>query len=198
MVVTHPRFLYDLEDCGVARALAVLGEKWTLLILREAFYGLHRFDDFSRALGLGRGVLSLRLKELIQSGVLEQRLYVEDGQRPRQDYHLTAKGRDLYPILLGLSQWSARWWPPPDGPVALVTDRTTGSPVRTVMTSTPTEIGLSLSEISIRPGPGAKLLADDDAARPAAKARRGAATKKRAPAHARARSARSRTRAPQH
>src|SRR3954470_6720064 len=179
MVVTHPRFLYDLEDCGVARALAVLGEKWTLLILREAFYGLHRFDDFSRALGLGRGVLSLRLKELIQSGVLEQRLYVEDGQRPRQDYHLTAKGRDLYPILLGLSQWSDRWSPPPDGPVALVTDRATGSPVRTIMTSTPTEIGLSLSDISIRPGPGAKLLAGDDpVVQVAAKPRRGGATRK--------------------
>jgi DNA-binding HxlR family transcriptional regulator len=197
--VSHPRYLYDLENCGLARALAVLGEKWTLLILREAFYGLHRFDDFSRALGLGRGVLSLRLKELIQSGVLEQRLYVEDGQRPRQDYHLTAKGRDLYPVLLGLSQWSERWSPSPDGPVALVTDRSTGSPVRAIMTSTPTEIGLSLSDISIRPGPGAKLLAGDDTeARPAAKPRRGATTRKRATTHGRARSGRSRARSPQH
>lgn len=155
----HPRFLYDLASCGVARALDELGEKWTLLILREAFYGLHRFDDFSTALGCGRGVLSTRLKGLVEAGVLEQRSYAEPGQRPRHDYHLTAKGRDLYPVLLALSQWSERWSPPADGPVALVTDRRTGAPVRAIMTSTPSEAGLSLGDIAIRPGPGAKPIA---------------------------------------
>src|SRR2546428_12956475 len=73
----HPRFLYDLENCGIKRALDVLGEKWTLLILREAIYGLRRFDDFARALQCGRGILSYRRKPLGQDGILEKRGYVE-------------------------------------------------------------------------------------------------------------------------
>jgi DNA-binding HxlR family transcriptional regulator len=71
----HPRFLYDLEHCSIRRALEVLGEKWTMLVLREAFYGVCRFDDFARALGCGRGVLSARLKTLTEAGILERREY---------------------------------------------------------------------------------------------------------------------------
>ena len=67
----HPRFLYDLEHCSIRRALDVLGEKWTLLVLREAFYGLSRFDDFARALRCGRGVLSARLKTLTEANLLD-------------------------------------------------------------------------------------------------------------------------------
>src|SRR3954449_9475976 len=93
----HPRFQYDLENCGIKRALDVLGEKWTLLILREAIYGVRRFDDFARALKCGRGVLSDRLKTLTASGVMERRDYIAPGQRPRPEYRLTEKGRDLFP-----------------------------------------------------------------------------------------------------
>lgn len=153
----HPRFLYDLEHCGIRRALDVLGEKWTLLVLREAFYGVTRFDDFARALRCGRGVLSARLKTLIEADVLELHEYAEPGRRTRSEYRLTEKGRDLYPAILALSQWSDRWSPPPDGPVARVSDRATRRSVKIVMTSEPLS-SLTFEDVVITLGPGAKPL----------------------------------------
>ena len=155
---THPRFQYDLENCGIKRALDVLGEKWTLLILREAIYGLRRFDDFARALKCGRGVLSSRLKTLVQANILEKRDYVEPGNRSRSEYQLTAKGRDLYPALLALSQWSERWDLPKEGPAARVADKDTKRAVSVVMTSRIDIRNLTMDDILIRPGPGAKRL----------------------------------------
>ena len=155
----HPRFLYDLEHCSIRRALEEVGETWALLILREAIYGVRRFDDFARALGCGRGVLSDRLKKLIAAGVMEKRSYVEAGQRPRAEYHLTEKGEELFPALLALSQWSERWAPPPDGPVALVTARASGRPVRAVMTDDPRVANLGMADLNLRLGPGARRVA---------------------------------------
>jgi DNA-binding HxlR family transcriptional regulator len=140
-----------LEACGLKRALDVLGEKWTLLVLREAVYGLHRFDDFSRALRCGRAVLSSRLKSLTHAGVFERRHYRQPGQRPRAEYHLTQKGQDLYTAMLALSQWSDRWNPPASGPAAAVLDRA-GHPVRVVMTGRADVVALSLEEVRIVPG----------------------------------------------
>lgn len=154
----HPRFLYDFENCGIKRALDVLGEKWTLLILREAIYGLRRFDDFARALKCGRGVLSARLKTLVEAKILEKHDYTEPGHRSRAEYHLTAKGRDLYPVMLALSQWSDRWDLPAAGPAARVVDKETKRAVNIVMTSRPDVRSLTLSDILVRPGPGAKRL----------------------------------------
>ena len=153
------RFLYDLSDCPIATALDVLGEKWTLLILREAIYGVRRFDDFAEALSCGRGVLSARLKTLCEAGVMERRDYAEPGQRRRAEYRLTAMGRDLFPALLAISQWSERWMPPPAGPVAHVRERVSGQPVRVVMTSEAEVRPLTLGELDITPGPGAVRLA---------------------------------------
>src|SRR5882724_8115099 len=129
----HPRFEYDLENCGIKRALDVLGERWTLLILREAIYGLTRFDDFARALKCGRGILSSRLKTLVMAGIMAKQDYLVPGHRNRAAYHLTAKGRDLYPALLALSQWNDRWDPPKQGSAALVTDKQTKRAVSVVM-----------------------------------------------------------------
>jgi DNA-binding HxlR family transcriptional regulator len=151
----HPRFLYDLENCGIKRALDVLGEKWTLLILREAIYGIHRFDDFVRALKCGRGILSARLGILAQANILEKRGYIEPGRRKRAEYHLTAKGRDLYPAMLALSQWSDRWNLPERGPAARVIDKKTKRSVSVVMTSRADVRTLSVDDILVRPGPGA-------------------------------------------
>jgi len=152
------RFQYDLENCGIRRALDVVGEKWTLLILREAVYGVRRFDDFARALRCGRGVLSDRLKSLTSAGVLEQRDYALSGQRPRSEYHLTDKGRDLFPTLVALSQWSERWTPARDGPVAKITDRRTGNAARVVLTSDAEIACLTMMDVVISPGPGARLI----------------------------------------
>ncbi|ANW00178.1 winged helix-turn-helix transcriptional regulator [Bradyrhizobium icense] len=154
----HPRFQYDLENCGIKRALDVLGEKWTLLILREAIYGLRRFDDFALALGCGRGILSSRLKTLVQANILERRSYVEPGNRHRPEYRLTAKGRDLYPAILALSQWSDRWDLPKTGPAARVVDKVNKRAVNVVMTSRTDVTSLTMDDILISPGPGAKRI----------------------------------------
>jgi DNA-binding HxlR family transcriptional regulator len=155
----HPRFLYDLDDCSILKAIEDIGDPWILRILRETVYGVRRFDDFARALGCGRGVLSDRLKTLVALGVMERRDYVEPGQRARAEYHLTEKGEDLFPVLLALAQWRELWAPSQAGPVASVTDRASGVQVRAVMTADPKVAALSLSDLNLRLGPGARRVA---------------------------------------
>ena len=97
----------DQQVCSVARALSVLGERWTLLIIRDAFRGTRRFDDFQRSLGVTRHRLSERLGKLVDEGVLTRVAYME---RPtRHEYRLTRKGLALYPVLMTLSQWGDDW-----------------------------------------------------------------------------------------
>lgn len=93
--------------CPVARSLEVVGEWWSLLILRDAFLGTRRFGDFERRLGIAKNVLSARLRKLVEDGVLERRPSREDAREI--EYRLTEKGRDLLPVVLALAQWGARW-----------------------------------------------------------------------------------------
>lgn len=93
--------------CSVAGALEILGEWWTMLIVRDAFLGVRRFEDFQRRLGIARNVLTTRLQKLVTAGILERRLYQERPER--FEYRLTAKGLELYPILVSLMQWGDRW-----------------------------------------------------------------------------------------
>jgi DNA-binding HxlR family transcriptional regulator len=97
---------YSKETCAVAGALSVVGDPWTLLILRDAFSNVRRFDDWQARLGVARNVLAARLKSLVAHGVMETRLYCE--RPPRREYVLTAKGRDLLPVLLTLKAWGDR------------------------------------------------------------------------------------------
>lgn len=97
---------YSKETCSVAAALSVVGDPWTLLILRDAFFGVKRFDDWQARLGVARNVLAARLKSLVEAGVLEARPY--SAHPPRKDYVLTAKGRDLRPVLMMLKAWGDR------------------------------------------------------------------------------------------
>lgn len=98
---------FSAMDCSVARTLEVIGERWSLLILRDAFYGVRRFDDFRRDLGVARNVLTDRLTKLVDQGVLERRQYEE--RPPRFEYRLTEKGRDLLPVLLAMMAWGDKW-----------------------------------------------------------------------------------------
>src|ERR1700692_2050210 len=93
------RFRYSAANCSIARTLGVVGEKWTLLVLREAFYGIRRFDDFHAALGGARILLATRLKTLVTHGLLERVAYQDVG-RSRDEYRLTDKGRDLFPVVV--------------------------------------------------------------------------------------------------
>lgn len=95
------------QPCSVARALSVVGDRWTMLILRNAFMGIRRFDDFQANLGVTRHLLSDRLKRLVEEDVLKKVPYQDRQQR--FEYRLTEKGRDLYPVLLSLVKWGDKW-----------------------------------------------------------------------------------------
>jgi DNA-binding HxlR family transcriptional regulator len=102
------------QDCSVARTLSVIGDRWTMLVLREAFMRTRRFDDFQRNTGAPRPVLADRLRVLVDHGVLERRPY---GNHPdRFEYRLTDKGLDLYPVIVSLLTWGDHWMTDRDGP----------------------------------------------------------------------------------
>ncbi|MDO8268902.1 MAG: helix-turn-helix domain-containing protein [Moraxellaceae bacterium] len=93
--------------CSIARSLSILGDRWTLLILRNAFLAMRRFDDFQASLGVTRHVLADRLKRLVEAGVLRKEPYQDNP--PRYEYRLTERGRELYPVLLALTTWGDKW-----------------------------------------------------------------------------------------
>lgn len=98
---------YEGQVCSVARTLELVGERWTLLIIRDAFLGLRRFDEFQRSLGIARNVLATRLNRLVEEGILERVTYSE--RPPRHEYRLTPKGRDLNVALTALRQWGDQY-----------------------------------------------------------------------------------------
>lgn len=106
---------YEGQDCSIARALEVVGDRWTLLVLRESFLGTARFDDFQRRLGVARNVLQARLELLIDEGILVRSRYLE--RPPRYEYKLTQAGLDLCPVLVALLQWGDRHRAPEGPPV---------------------------------------------------------------------------------
>lgn len=108
---------YERQDCSLARALGVVGERWTLLIVRDAFLGIRRFDDFQARLGIARNVLQVRLERLVEQGLLTR---VEYQERPRRfEYRLTSKGLDLWPVLVALMKWGDKHAAPAGPPVVL-------------------------------------------------------------------------------
>lgn len=116
------------SSCSVARSLGVLGERWTFLILRDAFEGLRRFEDFRLSLGVASDVLSARLSTLVAYGVMDKVDYQEPGSRRRHAYVLTDAGRELFVIVAALQQWGDRHLPCADGPSILRQDGD-GAPV---------------------------------------------------------------------
>jgi DNA-binding HxlR family transcriptional regulator len=118
---------YDSQVCSVARALEAVGDRWTMLVIRDAFHGVRRFDDFQERLGVARNVLSDRLSRLVDEDILEKRLYQE---RPaRYEYRLTQKGVDLFPVLVSLMKWGDRHAPEPGGPPMVILHRGCGGEV---------------------------------------------------------------------
>jgi DNA-binding HxlR family transcriptional regulator len=140
-------------NCAIAQSLEIIGEWWTLLILRDAFFGVTRFGDFQSRLGIARNILSARLDKLVETGVLERRVY--DEARNRSDYVLTDKGRALWPVLTAIRQWGDEWvLGEGNEPVELVHE-TCGA--RCHATPTCSECGepLRLEDLRAVPGPGA-------------------------------------------
>jgi DNA-binding HxlR family transcriptional regulator len=127
-VSTYPDF--DRNACSVAGALAVLGDTWSLLVLRELFLGAHRFDQMQQHLGIARNVLAARLKRLVEHGLLEKRLY--EAHPPRFEYHLTRQGLDLHPVIVGLMQWGDRYLADASGGPVVLEHRGCGHPTRLI------------------------------------------------------------------
>ena len=97
------------ENCAVARSAAIVGERWVWVILRQAFNGARRFEDYQRGIGLARKMLTDRLNSLVAHGILERRPYAEHTTRDLNEYRLTAKGRALFPVYVALMQWGNEW-----------------------------------------------------------------------------------------
>lgn len=149
------RFRYSAANCSIARTLGVVGEKWTLLILREAFYGVRRFDDFHTALGCARNLLASRLKTLVVHGLLERVGYTDERGRGRHEYKLTDKGRDLFPVVVALMQWGDRWTADEAGPAVQLFHRECGVPVTAELICGAGHSALGARDIAAVPGPGA-------------------------------------------
>ena len=115
---------YKTQACSIAGALEVVGERWSLLIVRDVFLGLRRFDQIQSDLGIARNVLQARLQRLTEQGVLERSPYQQ--RPPRYEYRLTEKGLDLWPIVVSLMQWGYRHKPPAGGPAVILEHRGCG------------------------------------------------------------------------
>lgn len=118
---------YPGQVCSIAKSLEVIGERWSLLIVRDVMTGNRRFGEIQRSLGVARNVLSARLQRLVDEGILERRAYQESP--PRHEYFLTEKGLDLWPALIALLAWGDRHSPTPGGPPMIVIHKRCGEPV---------------------------------------------------------------------
>jgi len=142
----------DDTDGLTARAFEEVGEKWSLLIVREATHGATRFDDFSR-LGIASNILAARLARLVDYGILERRPTVDRANT--KGYHLTAKGEALYPVIVALTQWSDDWHAPDGKAPIILVDAATGAPVEPIAVRAANGPALSYAGVRFAPGPGA-------------------------------------------
>lgn len=123
---------FDSERCTMQRTVALIGDKWTMLLIRDAANGVHRFDEYRRHVGLSEAVLADRLRNLVANGLFETREYQEPGQRKRREYRLSAKGWDLFPVLIALRQFGDKHLSDDtdEGPTWQIRHRDCGHPVR--------------------------------------------------------------------
>jgi DNA-binding HxlR family transcriptional regulator len=155
--ITQPHRLVEMKyksfghmNCSLAQTLSVIGERWTLLILRDAFFGAKRFGQFERSLGIAKNILTARLNMLVDEGILEKRDSAE-GAHP--EYVLTRKGLDLQPILLAMTHWGDKYKADARGDRLVFVERASGRPIRRM--SAVSEDGRSLQprDVQARPGP---------------------------------------------
>ncbi len=142
---------YADMNCSVAQCLEVIGEWWSMLIVRDAFLGVTRFDQFQERLGISRNILNQRLAYLVEQGVLKKVSYSEHP--PRYDYRLTAKGRDLWPVLTAMRQWGDKY-AAPSGPPLQIVHKLCGDVVEAVLTCSSCGKHLNPRDVTAIPGPG--------------------------------------------
>jgi DNA-binding HxlR family transcriptional regulator len=142
---------FDHMNCSLAQTVEVIGERWTLLILREAFFGKRRFEEFQKGLGIARNILTMRLNRLVEQEILAKRP-VDAG---RFEYVLTQRGLELQPVLLAMTQWGDRHKPHPRGKRVVFVERATGKPIAPMAVRSSDGRVLSARDIKATPGPGA-------------------------------------------
>ncbi|RAI59472.1 winged helix-turn-helix transcriptional regulator [Roseicella frigidaeris] len=138
--------------CPIARALERVGEWWSILILRDAFGGMTRFDEFQASLGIAPNMLTRRLNALVEAGLLERRPYSE--RPPRHDYVLTPRGRDFRPVLLALLAWGNRHFAP-EGAAVQIVDARTGAPAEPLLVDRASLRPIDSADFTLAPGPAA-------------------------------------------
>ena len=142
---------WSAENCTIGRAMEIIGEKWSILVLREVFMGIRRFEDMRVRTNIPRQVLTNRLATLVEHGLLRRVPYQEPGARSRDEYRLTDKGLDLYPVLAALLEWGDRYLGDPDGPSVTFTHHDCGEPVQVELRC---GLGHQLEPRAVRPQPG--------------------------------------------
>ncbi|MGK5558216.1 winged helix-turn-helix transcriptional regulator [Actinomadura kijaniata] len=138
--------------CSIARTMDLLGDGWTPLVLREAYYGVRRFDEFQKGLGIARTTLSDRLRRLTEAGMLERRPY--ETRPVRHEYVLTESGRDFYGVIAAMSRWGDRWLSGEDGPPVLSHHRPCGHDAAAEVVCSHCRAPLRVEDVVPRPGPG--------------------------------------------
>jgi DNA-binding HxlR family transcriptional regulator len=138
--------------CTIARAAHYLGDGWNLLLIRQACLGTRRFEDFQRALGIGRNILAARLDHLVEDGLLDR---VEYQQRPpRSEYRLTDKGREVYPILAAMAAWGDRWLTGPEGTPLVLRHTSCDHDMHAVVVCSECDEPLDVRQVRAQHGPG--------------------------------------------
>lgn len=158
MTVTDapPALSWSVDNCTLGRAMAILGERWTVVVLREVFLGIRRFDDIRRHAGVPRQVLTNRLATLVEQGLLAKVPYRTEGARTRHEYRLTPMGLELQPILLAITQWGDRHLADPDGSPLTFVHRACEEPVHVEVACAAGHHVDDPRQVTTRPGAGAR------------------------------------------
>lgn len=155
-----PALAFTTDNCTIGRAMDVLGERWTFVVLREVYNGIRRFDDMRRHTGIPRQVLTNRLALLVDQGILRREPYREAGQRERHEYRLTEKGFALVPVLVAIAAWGDRYLAGPEGPPIEFEHRGCGAQVEVRLRCAEGHALEEPREVRGRPGPGVRPFAE--------------------------------------
>lgn len=144
----------DTSDwpCTIARSAALLGDHWNLLLVRQACLGTRRFDDFQKELGIGRNILTIRLNQLVDEGIMKRVEYQE--KPPRSEYRLTQQGREVYPILAAMAAWGERWLTGPEGTPLVLHHTACDHEMRAVVVCDECAEPIDVREVKALRGPG--------------------------------------------
>lgn len=156
-MTTPAALAYSADNCTIGRTMAILGERWTFVVIREVVHGIRRFDDMRARTSIPRQVLTNRLALLVEHGILRKEPYQLPGERARHEYRLTPKGLELYPILVAIAQWGDTYLADPEGPPVEFAHRDCGEAVGVHLTCGAGHTVGDPRDVVPRPGPGAHL-----------------------------------------